>query len=218
MKKSILRFRIIGVCTVLLFWAASVRGTELSQTGPDQPRPGPTLKKPEKPAATPSAVRKRYDAGRNLTYVSIDTPLVLGSLPSPVAPGAASSPPLKVVFQLVFRGSSTTDLGAGYLIIDSIASADQTKNLAEVRQVEIESEGYRFSYERVDYKIEQVPAGGPSPGAIATKKETLVFRLSTGDLPQIANANSIEIHLGKEVLTVNSVGLIDLRHALAGGA
>lgn len=192
--------------------------TQSNKSITDRFKRPPSLKKTEKTeaAASPSAVRKRYDSARNVTYVSIDIPLSdqnaekLASVED-----AASTPGMSLTFQLIYKGDATTDLTAAYLILNAISvKKNRSEELSSIKQLEIEAEGYQYSYERIDYKTDARESNTDSPNALSPKKEILVFRLLLDDLPQIANSNKVEVTLGKQKFVIKSMQLLDLRSKL----
>jgi hypothetical protein len=105
-----------------------------------------------------------------------------------------------------------------YLVLESVAAASEADKLAAVRQLEIKADAYQYSYERVDYKAGAAQLGGAAQtNAAPLKRETLIFKLVTDDLPQLADANELKLQAGAESFTIKSRQLTDLRRTLANG-
>jgi hypothetical protein len=188
-----------------------------AQTPTQEQKPAvPTMKKVEKTEAPPARLRKRYDRAHDATYVNVDIPL-LSRNAEKIMNGATASPvrELALTFQLVYKGATTADLKAAYLIVESTAAPEQGARLNAIKEIEINADDYHYNYERVDYKTEQVEI---SPTRPVEQRESVVFKLVTDDLPQLANANSLKLKFGTEQYTVKSPQLSELRSTLVNGA
>lgn len=128
--------------------------------------------------------------------------------------GANGGRSLALVFQLLYKGATTTDLSAAYLFVQATAPAEQPARLSAVKRLDIDADGYLFGYDRADYRTEKVAA----PGAGVLLREAAVFQLSPDDLPQLANAGRLAVKFGAETFTINSVQLAELRRTLVSGA
>jgi len=180
------------------------------------PKPAsPSLKKVERTEAPPARPRKLYDRAHNATYLNVDIPL-LSRNAEKIMNGAAVSPAreLALTFQLVYKGATTADLSAAYLIVESTAAPEQGARLSAIKEIEINADDYHYSYERVDYKTERVEI---SPTKPAEQRESVVFKLVPDDLSQLANANSLKLKFGAEQYTIKSPQLSGLRSALVNG-
>jgi hypothetical protein len=186
-----------------------------SAAAQEQKPAAPSLKKVERTEAPPARPRKLYDREHNATYLNVDIPL-LSRNAAKVLAGAQSSPvrDVALTFQLVYKGATTADLSAVYLIIESTAVPEQGPKLAAIKEIEINADDYQYSYERVDYKTETVEINPKLP---VEQRESVVFKMLTDDLPQLTNANSLKLKFGTEQYTVRSPQLAALRSALVNG-
>jgi hypothetical protein len=191
----------------------------------------PSLKRPEQPTLPAARLRKYYDSARNVTYVNVDitldAPRAAGSAtPSnknangtnasgAVTTGASVGRSVALVFQLIYKGATTTDLSAAYVFVQATAPPEQPARLMNVKRLDIDADGYLYGYDRTDYRTEKV-AG--NEGALVLQREAAVFQLSPDDLPQLANAGRLAVKFGAETFTVNSVQLAELRRTLVSGA
>ena len=195
--------------------SASVASSAGQLTPQEQKPAAPSLKKVERTEAPPARPRKYYDHEHNATYLNVDIPL-LSRNAAKIMGGAASSPAreLALTFQLVYKGATTADLSAVYLIVESTAAPEQGARLNAIKQIEINADDYHYSYERTDYKTESVEISPTSP---AEQRESVVFKLLPDDLPQLTNANSLKLKFGAEQYTIRSPQLAALRSALVNG-
>jgi hypothetical protein len=177
----------------------------------------PTLKKPEKSVVPPPMLRRRYDRALNVTYVNVDIPLVKRAAGASAGGKGAAGREVTLTFQLVYKGARTDDLGAVYLFVQSVAGRQEAERLNAVQEIEIDAEGYRYSYARVNYQTELVEAKGGVEGTIPLKREIVGFKLPPDDLPQMTNANSLKLKVGAEQFVVHSPQLAELRSTLASG-
>src|SRR5213082_2838098 len=104
---------------ILVAVGSVIYGNAQAQAQGQKPA-SPSLKKVERTEAPPARPRKYYDREHNATYLNVDIPL-LSRNAAKVLAGAASSPTRDVAltFQLVYKGATTADLSAVYLIIES---------------------------------------------------------------------------------------------------
>jgi hypothetical protein len=121
-----------------------------------------------------------------------------------------------LVFQLIYKGATTTDLSAAYLFVQATAPPDEPARLSAVKRLDMDADGYLFGYDRVDYRTETFETKGAA--ALVLQREAAVFELSPADLPQMANAGRLAVKFGAETFTVNSVQLAELRSTLISGA
>jgi len=204
------------VLASICLFASAPSASSAAQPAPQAQKPAsPSLKKVERTEAPPARPRKYYDREHNATYLNVDIPL-LSRNAAKVLAGAASSPvrDVALTFQLVYKGVTTADLSAVYLIIESTAAPEQGAKLAAIKEIEINADDYQYSYERVDYKTESVEI---SPTRPAEQRESVVFKLLTDDLSQFTNANSLKLKFGTEQYTIRSPQLAALRSALVNG-
>lgn len=181
-----------------------------------QGKPTPSMKEPARPVLPPARMRKWYDRARNVTYVNVDIPLRTPAAPKGAVEQAAPTGELTLVFQLIFKGAATAELATAYLLVQATAGRQESARLSAVEQIELDAEGYQYSYARVDYQTELIEATGKQ-GPLPLKREAVAFQLLPEDLPQIANGNSLKLKLGAERFTVKSPQLAELRSALVAG-
>src|SRR5437660_6151055 len=118
-----------------------------AQPAPQEQKPAsPSLKKVERTEAPPARPRKYYDSAHNATYLNVDIPL-LSRNAEKIMNGAAVSPAreLALTFQLVYKGATTADLSAAYLIVESTAAPDQGAKLNAIKAIEINADDYHYS-------------------------------------------------------------------------
>lgn len=210
--------RALALCLCAVAFAAS---PSFAQTAAQDQPPAPTLKKPDKVEVAPSRTHHSYDAAHDTTYVNVDITLLSRSADQKLASGALAFAGREVMltFQLAYKGKRTDDMSAAYLILESTTPPDeQGDKLSAARHLDIAADAYRYAYDRADYKTTTAATGGAAQkGAPPLKREMVVFRLPVEDLPEIANANRLELNFGAEVFTVKSPQLIDLRRVLITG-
>ena len=165
--------------------AVRVKAIELAQ---DRVKPPPpSLKKVEKAEHQPTPVNKRYDRTRNATFVNVTVPSSTRSGNEQAGgDGRASAWGVDLVFQLVYRGTSTTDLAVTYLMVEPIAGGDQYEKLRDVKLVEINAEGYQYRYERIDSKTDQPESTGDTQSTHLPGKAIIAFKLPPDDLSRMA--------------------------------
>jgi hypothetical protein len=178
----------------------------------------PTLKKPDTVVVPPARERRRFDRERNATYLNIDIPLLsMTETKQRDGTAALSGRGLTLTFQLAYRGNSTDDLVAVYLILESTATRESADSLRAVARLEVRADPYEYAYERVNYQTELVETGGTGQGGPPLKRESAVFRALPEDLPQLTGSGRLELKLGPEAFTVKSQQLSELRRTLAAG-
>ena len=116
--------------------------------------PAPSLKSPKSTEAPPATVRTRYDRARNATYVQVDIPLSGPRENKPAGGVAGAAGGTTISFQLAYRGKSTSELSAAYLIINSTIGTDQARRFDSEKQVSVAAEGYLYTYDRIEYPNE----------------------------------------------------------------
>jgi hypothetical protein len=192
-----------------------------AQSASQDKQSAPTLKKPDKVEVAPSRTHRSYDAAHDTTYVNVDITLLARNADEKLAGGALAFAGREVTltFQFAYSGKRTDDMTAAYLILESTTAPDQQgDHLSAARHLDINADAYRYAYERADYKTTTATTGGAAQkGAPPLKREMVVFRLPVEDLPEIANANRVELNFGTEVFTLKSMQLIDLRRTLITG-
>lgn len=211
--------RFVRLIVACLLIGAAVPPLGARQPAQGQDKQSPSLKKPEKSVVPTAMLRKHYDRALNLTYVNVDITL-LGRADAKQPGGSKGAPAreVKLTFQLVYKGATTADLATtAYLFVESVTGRQEGDRLSTVEQMEINAEGYEYSYARVNYQTELIEATGGVEGTIPLKRETAVFKLPTDDLPQLTNANSLKIKLGAEQFVVKSPQLKELRSTLVSG-
>jgi hypothetical protein len=188
-------------------------------TTPDGDTNAPTMKKPDKVSVEPARTRRAYDRAHDATYVNVEI-MLISHTDDKLKGGAIAfvGREVTLTFQLAYRGARTEDLIGAYLILESVDAASEADKLSAVRQLEIKADAYQYTYERVDYKSgAALLAGAAQTNASPLKRETLVFKIMTEDLPQLADANELKLQAGAETFTVKSRQLTDLRRTLANG-
>ena len=212
-----MRFVRLIIVAFSLLAAAAVAPLSAQRPAQDQAKKNPSLKKPEKSVVPSAMLRKRYDRALNVTYVNVDITLLSREENKQGGGKGAAAREVKLTFQLVYKGAATADLAMAYLFVQSVAGRQEGDRLNAVEQIEINAEGYQYSYARVNYQTELVEASGGVEGTIPLKRETAVFKLPADDLPQMTNANSLKIKLGAEQFIVKSPQLRELRSTLVSG-
>jgi hypothetical protein len=193
----------------------------LARSASQDKQPAPTLKKPDKVEVAPSRTHHSYDPAHDTTYVNVDITLISRNADQKLAGGALAFAGREVTltFQLAYKGKRTDDMSAAYLILESTTAPDEPGDrLSAVRHLDLSADAYRYAYDRADYKTTTAAtSGAAAKSASPLKRELVVFRLPVEDLPEIANANRLELNFGAEVFTVKSPQLIDLRRTLITG-
>jgi hypothetical protein len=185
---------------------------------PNDPN-APTMKKAVTVSVEPARAHRAYDRAHDVTYVNVVITLIAHT-DDKLKSGAVlfGGREVTLTFQLAYRGARTEDLIGAYLVLESVAAASEADKLAAVQQLEIKADAYQYSYERVDYKAGAALLGGAAQtNAPPLKRETLIFKLVTDDLPQLADANELKLQAGAESFTIKSRQLTDLRRTLANG-
>jgi hypothetical protein len=195
---------IFGLCVVC---AAQARVPAQDKTK------APSMKKPEHAELPPTRLRKYYDRAHNATYLNVDMTLLNCATPPPACARA-----VKLTVQLIYQGTTTADLKTAYLFVESATPQGQAARLNAVKQIDIKADAYEYSYPRTDYQTASVVLTNAPPSAPPWQKEVIAFVVPLDDLPQLAAAGRLELKLGAENFTVNSVELTNLRHALSAGA
>jgi hypothetical protein len=205
------------IAALSLCGAALAGSVSAHQPAQDEGRKSPSMKKPEKSVVPPPMLRRRYDRALNVTYVNVDIPLLKRAETKDAGGNGAPVREVMLIFQLVYKGTTTSDLAQVYLFAQSLAGRQEVDRLNAVQQIEIDAEGYQYSYERANYQTELVEATGGVQGTIPLKREIIGFKLPPDDLSQMTNANSLKIKLGTEQFIVHSPQLTELRRTLVTG-
>ncbi|MDT7605413.1 MAG: hypothetical protein QOF61_3410 [Acidobacteriota bacterium] len=190
---------------------------------PTKPAPGdesaPTMKKPETVSVAPARTRRAYDPAHNTTYVNVEITLIAHTDDHPKGGAVAfSGREVTLTFQLAYRGAHTEDMTAAYLILESTGAQSEADRFGAVKQLEVKADAYQYDYARVDYQAgAALLTGAAQANAPPLKRETLIFKILTADLPQLADANELKLQAGAETFTVKSRQLTDLRRTLANG-
>jgi hypothetical protein len=191
--------------------------TTTSQPGGDPN--APTMKKATTVSVEPARAHRAYDRAHDVTYVNVEITLIAHT-DDTLKGGAVAfrGREVTLTFQLAYRGARTEDLIGAYLILESVAPASEADKFGAARQLEVKADAYQYTYERVDYKTNAALLGGAAQtNAPPLKRETLIFKLLTEDLPQLSDANELKLQAGTESFTVKSRQLTDLRRTLANG-
>lgn len=161
----------------------------------------------------PTRLRKYYDREHDATYLNVDITLL-----NRAATPTASAREVKLTIELIYKGATTADLKTAYLFVESATPQGQDARLSAVKQIEIKADAYEYSYPRTDYQTDSVVLTNAPLSAPPWQKEIIAFAVPLDDLPQLAAAGRLELKLGAENFTVNSLQLTNLRHALSSGA
>ncbi len=212
-----MRFVRLMVSALALLGAAPAAPVSAQPATQEQRKQAPSLKQPEKSVVPPAMLRKRYDRALNVTYVNVDITLLRQGENKGADSQAAPAREVTLTFQLVYKGAATADLATVYLFVQSLTGRQASDRLNAVQQIELDAEGYQYSYARVKYQTELVEATGGTQGTLPLKREIIVFKLSPDDLPALTNANSLKIKLGAEQFIVRSPQLTELRRTLVSG-
>ncbi len=164
----------------------------------------------------PARARKWYDRARNVTYLNVDIGLQSQGASSPPATGATVRD-ITLVFQLIYKGATTDDLSAANLLLQATAGRQESARLSAVAQLDLDADGYQYTYARADYQTELIEATDGARAPLQLRREILSFQVPPDDLPQLANGNSLKLKFGTERFTVKSPQLTELRRTLAGG-
>ncbi|MFL6210844.1 MAG: hypothetical protein ACJ74W_18495 [Pyrinomonadaceae bacterium] len=205
------------ILAALYLCGATLVGPVSAQQPARDEQKNPSLKKPEKSAVPPPMQRRRYDRALNVTYVNVDIPLRTRAETKAAGSKGAPVREVMLIFQLVYKGTTTTDLAQVYLFAQSLAGRQEADRLNAVQEIEINAEGYQYSYARANYQTELVEATGGVQGTIPLKREIIGFNMPPDDLSQMTNANSLKIKLGTEQFIIHSPQLTELRRTLVTG-
>lgn len=176
----------------------------------------PTIKGVAGPVVPPARARKWYERARNVTYLNVD--IGLQSQGASNAPGTgATVRDLTLVFQLIYKGAATDDLSAAKVLLQATAGRQESARLNAVAQLDLDADGYQYSYARTDYQTELLEATDGARGPLPLRREVLTFQVPPDDLAQLANGNSLKLKFGTERFTIKSPQLTELRRTLAGG-
>ncbi|MFL6227624.1 MAG: hypothetical protein ACJ741_02465 [Pyrinomonadaceae bacterium] len=196
-----------------------IQTTPQPTTTPGGDPGAPSMKKPDKVAVEPARTHRAYDRAHDVTYVNVEITLVAHA--DEHAKGGAvafGGREVTLTFQLAYRGAHTEDLVGAYLILESVGADSAADKLAAVERLDVKADAYQYSYDRVDYKSGAALLGGAAQAnAPPLKRETVIFKIVTEDLPQLADANELKLTTSAENFTVKSRQLTDLRRTLANG-
>lgn len=189
------------------------------QTPSIKVKPAPSLKKEAKTeTAPPKTTTKRYDSKLDVTYAEIEIYPVISAADESEIRGepSLSSSGVKLTYQLAYKGASTSDLSAAYLLVEAVSFGAGDK-LSGVKTIEVSADAYQYVYERTDYKTLTVRTPAAAQDSASQKIETLIFKTPPEDLPQIANAGRVKVKFGQKEIVIRSLQLRELRSALVSG-